>query len=41
MIKLIAGAAGQPHETLQATGHFCQEDSPRRIAEIILAAARA
>jgi haloalkane dehalogenase len=36
--KLIAGAAGQPHETLVDTAHFCQEDSPQRIAEIILAA---
>ncbi|MEI2701188.1 MAG: haloalkane dehalogenase [Baekduia sp.] len=34
--KLIAGAAGQPHETLPQTGHFSQEDAGPRLAEIVI-----
>lgn len=34
--RMIAGAAGQPHETLERTGHFCQEDSGPRLAEIVI-----
>lgn len=34
--KLIPGAADQPHETLERTGHFCQEDSPERLAQIVI-----
>jgi len=37
--KLIPGAAGQPHETLEHTGHFCQEDAGERIAQIVIAGA--
>ena len=33
--KLIPGAAGQPHTTLAGTGHFCQEDSPAALAEMV------
>ena len=39
--KLIPGAAGQPHETLERTGHFSQEDAGPRLAEILVTAARA
>ncbi len=34
--RLIPGAAGQPHETLEHTGHFCQEDAGERIAQIVI-----
>jgi haloalkane dehalogenase len=34
--KLIPGAAGQPHETLEKVAHFSQEDGGRRLAEIVL-----
>ena len=37
--KLIPGTAGQPHETLEHTGHFCQEDAGERIAQIVIAGA--
>jgi haloalkane dehalogenase len=37
--KLIPGAAGQPHEMLADTGHFSQEDSGPRLAEIVIALA--
>ena len=39
--KLIPGAAGQPHELLEHTGHFCQEDAGPRIAEILVQSAAA
>ena len=39
--KLIPGAAGQPHELLEQTGHFCQEDAGPRIAEILIRSAAA
>lgn len=35
LIAQVAGAAGQPHETLGSTAHFCQEDAGPRLAEII------
>jgi haloalkane dehalogenase len=34
--KMIPGAAGQPHVTLERTAHFSQEDSGVRLAEIVL-----
>jgi haloalkane dehalogenase len=34
--KMIPGANGQPHETLEHVAHFCQEDAPERLAEIVL-----
>lgn len=37
--KLIPGAAGQPHETLEGTAHFSQEDAGARLAEILVATA--
>lgn len=36
LIAEVAGADGQPHETLQDTAHFSQEDAAPRLAEIIL-----
>jgi haloalkane dehalogenase len=36
LIQQIAGAAGQSHETLSDTAHFCQEDAGQRLAEIIV-----
>jgi haloalkane dehalogenase len=38
--KLIPGAEGQPHVTLEQTGHFSQEDAGARLAEIVAEAAR-
>jgi haloalkane dehalogenase len=34
--KLIPGAAGQPHETLEKTAHFSQEDSGPELAKIVV-----
>jgi len=39
--KLIPGAAGQPHVTLERTGHFCQEDAGDRLAQILIDSAGA
>jgi len=33
--RLIPGAAGQPHVTLEGVGHFSQEDAGGRLAEVI------
>jgi haloalkane dehalogenase len=38
--KLIPGAAGQPHVTLERTAHFCQEDAGPRLAQIVVDVAR-
>jgi len=38
--KMIPGAAGQPHVTLERTAHFSQEDSGQRLAEIVVDVAR-
>jgi haloalkane dehalogenase len=38
--KMIPGAAGQPHETLERVAHFCQEDAGERLAEIVVELAR-
>jgi haloalkane dehalogenase len=38
--KLIPGAEGQPHVTLEGAGHFSQEDAGAQLAEIVLATAR-
>ncbi len=38
--KLVPGAAGMPHVTVETAGHFLQEDQPDRLVEVILAAAR-
>jgi haloalkane dehalogenase len=35
LIGRIAGAEGQPHETLQDTAHFSQEDAGARLVEIV------
>ena len=37
--KLIPGAAGQPHTTLEGVAHFSQEDAPEHLAEIIVSVA--
>ena len=37
--KLIPGAAGQPHVTLEGVGHFSQEDAPERLAQLVTEAA--
>ena len=34
--KLIKGAQGQPHVTIQGGGHFLQEDKPAECAEVVL-----
>jgi haloalkane dehalogenase len=34
--KLIPGAEGQPHETLEGVAHFCQEDAGARLAQIVI-----
>jgi haloalkane dehalogenase len=39
--KLIAGAAGQQHHTLQNAAHFCQEDAGAELAAIVARTARA
>jgi haloalkane dehalogenase len=38
--KLIPGAAGQPHTTIEGAGHFSQEDAPGQLASIVIALAR-
>lgn len=40
-IDRVPGALGQLHAILPQTGHFCQEDQPRALAEAILALHRA
>lgn len=40
LIDRIAGAKGQPHRTLPACGHFCQEDQPEALADGLIAMAR-
>ena len=39
--KLIAGAGGQQHHTLQNAAHFCQEDAGAELAAIVARTARA
>ena len=34
--KLIPGASGQPHVTLEGVAHFSQEDAPERLAQIVI-----
>jgi len=34
--KLIPGAAGEPHVTMQGAAHFSQEDAGERLAEVIV-----
>lgn len=36
--KLVPGAAGQPHRTIEGAGHFLQEDAPDQVVDAILAA---
>ena len=38
--SLIPGAAGQPHVTLESTGHFSQEDAGAELAQIVADLAR-
>jgi haloalkane dehalogenase len=33
--KLIPGAAGQPHTTLQQAGHFLQEDRGEELGRVV------
>jgi haloalkane dehalogenase len=40
LVKLIPGAAGQPHTTLEGVGHFSQEDAAEQLAEIIVGVAQ-
>lgn len=40
LIERIAGAKGQPHDTLKSCGHFCQEDRPSELAKGIINMAR-
>ncbi len=35
--KLVPGAAGQPHRTIEGAGHFLQEDAPGQVVDAILA----
>ena len=37
--KLIPGAAEQPHQTLEHTGHFSQEDAGEQLASIVVSLA--
>ncbi len=37
----IPGAAGQPHVTIEGAAHFAQEDAGPRLAEVVIATARA
>jgi pimeloyl-ACP methyl ester carboxylesterase len=39
LARLIPGCAGQAHATLQAAGHFIQEDAPEELARIVIALA--
>jgi haloalkane dehalogenase len=34
--KAIPGAAGQPHTTIEAAGHFLQEDQGEHLAEVVV-----
>lgn len=34
--KLIPGAQGQPHVTIENAGHFLQEDQGERLAEVVI-----
>jgi haloalkane dehalogenase len=33
--KLVPGAAGQPHRTIEGAGHFLQEDAPEQVVDAI------
>lgn len=35
-LKLVPGAAGQPHVTIANANHFFQEDDPQQLAQIII-----
>ena len=37
--RLIPGAQGQPHTTLEGVAHFSQEDAPEQLAEILVSVA--
>jgi haloalkane dehalogenase len=37
MQKLIPGTKGQAHITIEAAGHFLQEDQPEQLAQVIQA----
>lgn len=34
--KLVPGTAGQPHQTIEAAGHFLQEDAGSQLGEILV-----
>ena len=38
--KLVPGAAGMPHTTIEGGGHFLQEDQPEAVAAVTIQAAR-
>jgi haloalkane dehalogenase len=38
--KLIPGAAGQPHVTVEGAAHFSQEDAPDTLARVVIELAR-
>lgn len=40
LIERIAGTKGLPHATLNACGHFCQEDRPQELAKGVIDTAR-
>jgi haloalkane dehalogenase len=38
--QLVPGAAGQPHVTVERTGHFSQEDAGEQLAEVVIGLSR-
>jgi haloalkane dehalogenase len=40
LCKLIPGAAGQPHVTIEGAAHFSQEDAGERLAQVVVSVAR-
>jgi haloalkane dehalogenase len=40
LCKLIPGAAGQPHETINGAAHFSQEDAGERLAQVVVSVSR-
>lgn len=39
-LKLVPGAEGQPHVTIEQAGHFLQEDQPEQLVEVLIGLAR-
>ena len=40
LCKLIPGAAGQPHVTIDGAAHFSQEDAGERLAQVVVSVTR-